>query len=415
MASGIDMKAGSVFTWTSISSSASSAIHSSVAATAAIGSPTYRTFSRANASSSWLTGRMPNLMGRSSPVRAASTPGSARARVVSTRTILACGCGLRRILPKSILGSARSSANLVCPLTLAKASGLVSDLPTTARSSITALASRGREFDGLEDLEVTGAATEYAGKRILDRVSGWVGVPVEQRPGGEQHRRRAIPALRGAQFGKRDLEGMQLTPVRHPFHRGDLASLEVERHGQAGQVRPAIDEHATGGALAQLAAVLGPGQSQVFAQDLQQCFVGRHHDRHLFAVDAQADGDPVRDRHALTVRSQMSRRGSWMSTLRGRAGSGGSTMAVRTHSCGGTSGRNPLKIGKRNCPLRSHSLNLTATTMRGSIQQIRSSDQRGSSGGDALGRPSSIFRMRRDATLSKPPPTLPAGWKCRPS
>src|SRR5438309_9512629 len=198
---------------------------------------------------------MPNLVGRSSPVSTASTPGRARARVVSTRRILACGCGLRRIRPKSMRGSERSSANRVWPLTLAKASGLVSDLPTTASSSATAPVPRRRQLDGLEDLEVTGAATEHAGKRFFDRIARWVRVTVEKRPGGEQHRRRAITALRGAQLGKRDLERMRLTPVRHPFHGGDLASLEIERHRQAGEVWPAVDKHAAGGALAQLAAV----------------------------------------------------------------------------------------------------------------------------------------------------------------
>src|SRR2546423_7101468 len=251
------MTGGNSWNCASIRSSASSAIHSSVAATAATGSPTYRTFSRASASSSWLTGRMPNLMGRSSPVSTASTPGSARARLVSTRTIRACGCGLRRIRPKSIRGSARSSANLVCPLTLAKASGLVNDLPTIASSSAMAPASRRRQLDGLEDLEVTSTAAEHAGKRFLDRVARWVRVTVEQRPGGEQHRRRAIPTLRGPQFGKRDLERVRVTPMRHPFDRRDLAPLEVERHGQAGEVRLAVYQQPAGGALTQLAAVLG--------------------------------------------------------------------------------------------------------------------------------------------------------------
>src|ERR1700736_107137 len=198
---------------------------------------------------------MPNLIGRSSPVSTASTPGSARARVVSTRRIRACGWGLRRIRPKSILGSARSSANLVCPLTLAKASGLVSDLPTTVSSSAPAPASRRRQLDGLEDLEVAGAAAEHAGERLLDRIARWMRVTVEQRAGGEQHRGRAVTTLRGAQLGKGDLERMRLTPGRHPFDRGDLATLEVERHRQAGEERPAVDEDAAGGALAQLAAV----------------------------------------------------------------------------------------------------------------------------------------------------------------
>src|SRR5438477_349991 len=209
MASGIDMKAGSVLTWTSISSRASSAIHSSVAATAAIGSPTYRTFSRASASSSWLTGRMPNFTGRSSPVMTASTPGSARARLVSTLRIRACGWGLRRIRPYTI--------------------------------------------------------------------------------------------RRGAELGEGDLQGMRIAAPCHAFHRHDVAALQVEGPRQAGEVRFAIDQHAAGRALAQLAAMLGAGESQVFAKNFEQRFVGQHHDRHVLAVDPQADGNLVRDRHAPTL------------------------------------------------------------------------------------------------------------------
>src|ERR1700730_5339592 len=183
---------------------------------------------------------MPNLIGRSSPVSTARTPGSARARAGSTRRIRACGCGLRRIRPKSIRGAARSSATLVCPLTLAKASGFVSDLPTIASSSATALLARRGQFDGLENLHVTGAAAEHAGKRLLDRIACRLRVTVEQGPGGEQHRRGAISALRRSQLGEGDLEGMWLTAVRHAFHGGNLATLEVEGHRQAGEEGPPI-------------------------------------------------------------------------------------------------------------------------------------------------------------------------------
>src|SRR5437588_4840487 len=301
MASGIDMKAGSVLTWTSISSRASSAIHSSVAATAAIGSPTYRTFSRASASSSWLTGRMPNFTGRSSPVMTASTPGSARARLVSTLRIRACGCGLRRIRPYTIRGGARSSANFVCPLTLAKASGLVSDLPMMDRSSATSRTSRRGQLDRLEDLDVAGATAENARQRVFDGLARRVGVAVEQRHGGKQHRRRAIPALRGAELGEGDLKGMRIAAPCHAFDRHDVAALQVEGHRQAGEVRFAIDQHTAGRALAQLAAMFGAGESQVFAKNFEQRLVWQHHDRHVLAVDPQADGNLVRDRHAPTL------------------------------------------------------------------------------------------------------------------
>src|SRR5438132_969430 len=72
-----------------MSFSASSAVSSSRAATAATGSPTKRTLSRASACSSWLTGRMPKGMGSSLPTRVARTPGCAAARETSPARVLA--------------------------------------------------------------------------------------------------------------------------------------------------------------------------------------------------------------------------------------------------------------------------------------------------------------------------------------
>ena len=53
---------------------------------------------------------MPNLTGRSAPVITATTPGILRAADVSMETILACGCGLRRILQCSVRAGSMSSA-----------------------------------------------------------------------------------------------------------------------------------------------------------------------------------------------------------------------------------------------------------------------------------------------------------------
>ncbi len=82
---------------TAMASQAAAAISSSVAATAAMGSPTYRTFSCSSARSSCVTGRMPNFTGRSAPVITDITPGIRFAAEVSIERMRACGCGLRRM------------------------------------------------------------------------------------------------------------------------------------------------------------------------------------------------------------------------------------------------------------------------------------------------------------------------------
>src|ERR1700730_8354594 len=47
--------------------------------------------------------------------------------------------------------------------------------------------------------------------------------------------------------------------------------------------------------------MLGAGQPEVFAEDFQERLVRRDHDRCVLAIDAQAYGDAVRDRHAPTL------------------------------------------------------------------------------------------------------------------
>src|SRR3989449_9063857 len=203
---------------TTIRSRAAVATSSLTAATPATGSPTKRALSSASACSSWLTGRIPNGIGRSFPVSTALTPGRARARVASIRTIRACGCGLRSSLQYSMRGRDRSSANFVTPSTLAVASTLRSAFPTTRRAvgpsaaflaraiqrlpcRFCPLASQARrgQFDRLVDLDVTGAAAEVARQGLLDLVATGARVVREECVGGEEEGWGAVAALGGAQ------------------------------------------------------------------------------------------------------------------------------------------------------------------------------------------------------------------------
>src|SRR5438876_4530169 len=162
-------------------STAAVAISSLVAATAATGSPINRTLSRQSACSSWDTGRIPNGIGRSCPVRTACTPSSCRAAVVSTETILACGCVLRSSLQYNMRGNDRSSANRVPPVNFATASTLRSAVPMIRRLSAIQRFPGGLcdfpphprrgQLDGFIDLDVAGAAEEVAGQRVLDIVT----------------------------------------------------------------------------------------------------------------------------------------------------------------------------------------------------------------------------------------------------
>src|SRR5207249_11592868 len=191
---------------TVIKSSAWVAASSVVAATAATGSPTKRTLSSARVCSSWLTGRMPNGIGRSFPTSAALTPGRAAALEVSIETMRAWGWGLRSSLANSIRGRNRSSANRVTPVTFAVASTLRWGFPTTRnpvgflpdaiqglrrRLRVLAAQSGGRQLDGCVDLDVTGAAAEGARERRFDVVARRARARGAERLGGVEKRQCA--------------------------------------------------------------------------------------------------------------------------------------------------------------------------------------------------------------------------------
>src|SRR4051812_21887269 len=128
----------------------------------------------------------------------------------------------------SIRGSARSSAKRVWPVTFARASTRRAALPTlrspvddASGGALAAAASEGAPggsssatarplphtscglLDGLEDLDVARAAAEDARERVADLVARRIGALVEEGPRGEQHRWRAVAALRGAEVRER--------------------------------------------------------------------------------------------------------------------------------------------------------------------------------------------------------------------
>ncbi len=86
---------------------------------------------------------------------------------------------------------------------------------------------------------------------------------------------------------------MELRPLRDAFDGGDGLSFQLHREQQAAELRFAADEHRAGAAFAELASVLGAGELQVLAQDLQQRLVHRHQELFLFAVDLQCQHDAL--------------------------------------------------------------------------------------------------------------------------
>src|SRR5467141_285218 len=270
-------------------SRAAVAVSSLVAATAATGSPMNRTRSTHSACSSWETGRIPNGIGRSRPVRTACTPSSFAAADASTETMRACGCVLRSSLQYSIRGNVRSSAKRVAPVTFATASTLRRAFPMT----LCMLHPLRGQFDRFINLDIAGAAAQVAGERVLDFCTCRLGIGGEQCLGGEEKGGRAVAALRRAQIGECLLQRMQLPALRHALDRAHPVAGARQAEHQAGKDRRSIQQHRAGAAFPQLAAVLRAGESQIFAQHFEQRLVRR--EGYFLALTIHLEGDRGHD------------------------------------------------------------------------------------------------------------------------
>src|SRR3954451_23747101 len=325
MASSIEEMVGSGSYSTFTLKAASQAASSVVAATAATGSPTKRTLSGQRACSSCETGRMPNGIGVSFPVRKPRKPGTFSASEKSIARIRACGCVERTSRTQAVRGKTRSSANLVAPVTLARPSTRRNGLPMMLVSRCGSSSSSGFSsgsammivpvvvpikgfvrgcpvlaahpgggpFHPFEDLEIAGAAAEVAGERLADFFAAWGWVLGEQGFGGHQDARRAVAALGGAEVGEGGLEGMELIAELHPLDGLDRLAGHLGGEHQTGEHGPAVHQHRAGAALAELAAVLCAGQRALLAQHLEQRVMGGEDHGAILAVDPQLQGGQV--------------------------------------------------------------------------------------------------------------------------
>ena len=78
---------------------------------------------------------------------------------------------------------------------------------------------------------------------------------------------------------------MQRGSVGHALDGFHLVPLAGKAEDQAREYGNSIEKHRARSALAQLAAVLRAGQAQVFAQHLEEGFVGREGDVRGISVD----------------------------------------------------------------------------------------------------------------------------------
>src|SRR5215467_2343763 len=105
------------------------------------------------------------------------------------------------------------------------------------------------------------------------------------------HSRCAKAALESVIFAECFLHGMQRT-IRfgQPLNGGDLGTLALQSEGRAGFCCDAVDMNDAGPALRGIAADMGPGQPQIFAEKLHQQSAGFDITGDGFSVDRHGHG-----------------------------------------------------------------------------------------------------------------------------
>ena len=83
--------------------------------------------------------------------------------------------------------------------------------------------------------------------------------------------------------------GCSLSALRHAFDREDIGAVVTDRERKARIDPPSVDDDGAGAALAAVAALLGSGQIQPLAQQIEQRDAGViERDRPLHAVHGES-------------------------------------------------------------------------------------------------------------------------------
>src|SRR2546426_6117760 len=222
----------------------------------------------------------------------AATPGTLSASLASIPLIVAWAYGLRTMSSQSMPGRTRSSMYSPAPRMNRGSSLRLTEWPIPPTSGVVVVMTSAisclrhgsrddrrrlgrrqlacRLLDRLDDVDVTGAATEVPADPLPDLLVARVGVLAEEPSGLHDHARRAEPALQAVLIPERLLERVEVRAVGHPLDGADLGA--ARRHGEhrAGLGAAAVDQHRACPAVAGVAADVGPGQAERVAQEMDE-------------------------------------------------------------------------------------------------------------------------------------------------
>ena len=128
----------------------------------------------------------------------------------------------------------------------------------------------GGVLNGVDDVLVAGAAAEIAGDALAYLALRRRRVVLQQRHRRHDHPRRAVAALEAVLFPEAVLQRMQVAVRREPLDRRDRRAVGLDREDRARLRAAAVDEDGAGSALAGVAPDVRAGQTQLFAEEVDE-------------------------------------------------------------------------------------------------------------------------------------------------
>src|SRR5277367_3777024 len=110
--------------------------------------------------------------------------------------------------------------------------------------------------DGGHDARIRSTAADVAVHPLDDLLLRRMRMLAQQRRGGKDHARRAVPTLKRFFIQECLLNGTERAMALEPFDGGDLCPCDGRGYGQAGPAGSPINQHRTGAALSLAATVL---------------------------------------------------------------------------------------------------------------------------------------------------------------
>ncbi len=148
---------------------------------------------------------------------------------------------------------------------------------------------RRRVLDGLDDVDVAGAAAEVAGDRLANLVVGRIGIAFEEGDGGHHHAGRAEAALQAMLLEEALLHRMQDAALLQPLDGADLRAIGLNGEHRAGLGRDAVHEHRAGAAARRVATDVRAGQVRHLADEVHEQQSRLDLRRNWLPVDRQGD------------------------------------------------------------------------------------------------------------------------------